>query len=282
MQASFPWHRAHLLWLETQIGGPIPYWNFFSSKAADPTSQDSGIPQAFLDEEFIDLEGESHPNPLRHALARRGESRASTIAAPIKEVKRAQPFEEPDGAIKRADYITTYVPGYLAQIYAATKMKKLGDPQGRGLPFTFDVAGQDPFQLNDLTPDNLAAFYANVQDQFDGVLEQAHDGLHGWVGPDMANNSYAAFDPLFWSFHSNFDRIFENWVRENDDGTEWASNFPLRPFVGRDGPITVAEGDKFTYHYTTIGDMVVNSKVLGYTFAPPGECQIHSRTQTTW
>ena len=258
--------------MEAEIGGPIPYWNFFSSKAADPTSPDSGIPQAFLDEEFIDLDGVTHPNPLRHALARNGESRASTTAAVVKEVKRAQPFEEPDGAIKRAAYITTHVPGYLTQAYAATQMKFLGTPQGRGDPFTFATA--------DLTPDNAAEFYADVQSQFDGVLEQAHDNWHGWTGPDMANNSFAAYDPLFWSFHSNFDRIFENWVRANDEATQWSSNFPLRPFVGRDGHITISEDDKFTYHYTTIGNMVVNSKALGYSFAPPGQYQINERAKT--
>jgi hypothetical protein len=95
MQASFPWHRAHLLWLETQLGGPIPYWNFFSSTATDPTSPDSGIPQAFLDDTFIDTCGKTQPNPLRHALARGGVSRAPSKTKPISEVKRAQAFEQP-------------------------------------------------------------------------------------------------------------------------------------------------------------------------------------------
>jgi hypothetical protein len=265
MEASFPWHRAHLLWLETQICGPIPYWNFFSSKASDHTSPDSGIPQAFLDDTFKGPDGKVYPNPLRHALARNGVSRESTDKA---EVQRAQPFVQPEGPIKRTDYIKDHVPTYLDQLYAATQMTKLGDPQEDGYPFTW-LTTADPKKLNDLTVDNNKAFYANVQDQFDGVLEQAHDNFHGWAGPDMANNSYAAFDPLFWSFHANFDRIFEGWIRKNDQ-TEWSSNFPLRPFIGREGTITVSEGDKYTYRYTTIGNMVINSKALGYTFAPPG------------
>ena len=111
-----------LAWLETQIGGPIPYWNFFSSRATDPDSPDSGIPQAFLDDTFKDSGGNTHPHPLRHTLARNGMSRASSKTTPITEVKRAQPFEEPDGPIKRADYIKQYVPTYLDQIYHATVM----------------------------------------------------------------------------------------------------------------------------------------------------------------
>jgi hypothetical protein len=263
MQASFPWHRAHLLWLETQLGCPIPYWNFFSSKALDPTSPDSGIPQAFLDDTFIDTYGKTQKNPLRHAFARAGVSRASTTANPIWEVKRAQPFEEPDGPIKRADYITSqqHVPDYLNQVYHATIMNSIGSPQGSGNVFTFAQP--------DLTPDNLLSYYQGHLDEFDGALEQAHDNLHGWTGPDMANNSYAAFDPLFWSFHANFDRLFETWLRAHPE-QEWGSNFPLRPFDGREEIITTIEGDRRVYEYTNIGDMVMDSKALGYIYLPPG------------
>lgn len=263
MQASFPWHRAHLLWLETQLGGPIPYWNFFSSKATDPTSPDSGIPQAVLDDRFIDPYGKTQPNPLRHAFACGGVSRASSKTSPIWEVKRAQPFEQPDGPIKRADYITSqqFVPTYLDQVYHATIMNSIGDPQGPGYAFTYAQP--------DLTPDNLLKYYHAHLNEFDGALEQAHDNLHGWTGPDMANNSYAAFDPLFWSFHANFDRLFETWLRAHPT-QEWSSNFPLRPFQGREGTITTIEGDRRVYEYTNIGDMVMDCKALGYIYLPPG------------
>ena len=261
MQASFPWHRAHLLWLENQLGSSIPYWNFFSSKAIDPSSPDSGLPQAFLDDTFVDTGGKTQKNPLRHAFARGGISRASTAATPLWEVKRAQPFEQPDGPTKRADYITDHVPLYLKQVYHATIMSSIGDAQGSGNVFTFTPP--------DLTPDTADTFYKDHLEEFDGVLEQAHDNLHGWTGPDMANNSYAAFDPLFWSFHANFDRIFETWLRAHPE-QEWGSNFPLRPFRGREGTITTIEGDRRTYEYTNIGDMVMDSKALGYVYGPPG------------
>lgn len=105
--------------------------------------------------------------------------------------------------------------------------------------------------------------------EFDGALEQAHDNLHGWTGLDMANNSYAAFDPIFWSFHANFDRIFETWLRGHPL-QDWTLNFPLRPFAGREGTITTIEGDTRLYAYTNIGNMLMDSKALGYAYAPPG------------
>lgn len=261
MQASFPWHRAHLLWLENQIDFPIPYWNFYSSNAAQPASQDSGIPEAFLADTFHDFNGKELPNPLRHALARNGVSRASLSAAAVKEVSRKA--ELLPGSDKRGDYITKNVPGYLAQIYQATQMESIGDPEGPGYAFTF----AEP----DLTDQNKLKYYKDHQHEFDGVLEQAHDNLHGWSGADMANNSYAAFDPLFWSFHANFDRIFETWLRKHDTDAQWSSNFPLRPFVGREGVIEVSEGNPHLYQYTTIGNMVMNSKALGYTYMAPGK-----------
>jgi tyrosinase len=42
----------------------------------------------------------------------------------------------------------------------------------------------------------------------------AHDGAHVSIGPTMANPSVAAFDPVFWFFHSNWDRLFWEWQRQ--------------------------------------------------------------------
>lgn len=266
MQASFPWHRAHLLWLEWQIGVPIPYWNFFSSMATNLASPDSGIPQAFLDESFMDSNGNKQPNPLRYALARKGKSRASTSTTTIKEVQRASEFDDPT---ERANYIKQYVPMYLQQIYRATLTPTIGAQSEQG--FTYAQP--------DLLPENPEEYYAGHTTELDGALEQAHDNLHGWSGADMANNSFAAFDPLFWSFHANFDRVFETWLRENGskDENNWDYTAPLRPFALQknaspkpDAPITVIEGEPDLSKYTTTKDMIQDCKSLGYSYAPPG------------
>ncbi|TBA52722.1 tyrosinase family protein [Rhizobium ruizarguesonis] len=40
---------------------------------------------------------------------------------------------------------------------------------------------------------------------------QAHDGGHLSVGPTMAAQEVAAFDPAFWFFHCNLDRLWLQW-----------------------------------------------------------------------
>jgi tyrosinase len=40
---------------------------------------------------------------------------------------------------------------------------------------------------------------------------QAHDGGHGSIGPTMAVQEVAAFDPVFWFFHCNLDRLWLRW-----------------------------------------------------------------------
>lgn len=40
---------------------------------------------------------------------------------------------------------------------------------------------------------------------------QAHDGGHLSVGPTMAAQEAASFDPAFWFFHCNLDRLWLQW-----------------------------------------------------------------------
>ena len=42
----------------------------------------------------------------------------------------------------------------------------------------------------------------------------AHDGGHGSIGPTMANQAVASFDPVFWFFHSNWDRLWWEWQKK--------------------------------------------------------------------
>lgn len=39
----------------------------------------------------------------------------------------------------------------------------------------------------------------------------AHDSGHAACGPTLANQDVAAFDPLFWFFHANWDRLWWRW-----------------------------------------------------------------------
>ncbi|MGH2690361.1 MAG: tyrosinase family protein [Actinomycetota bacterium] len=50
------------------------------------------------------------------------------------------------------------------------------------------------------------------------------------MGLDIADNAYTAYDPVFWSLHSNIDRVFEEWLRGHP-AAMFTSRFPLRPFT---------------------------------------------------
>ena len=106
-----------------------------------------------------------------------------------------------------------------------------------------------------------------AQQYFDGIFEQAHDNYHGWVGPDMADNSYTAFDPIFLSYHANMDRIVEMYIRSAQTPLHFTSNFPLQPFIeyGTD----VSYSNPRVYVYTTLGDMAKPTQALNYLYAPP-------------
>jgi hypothetical protein len=40
---------------------------------------------------------------------------------------------------------------------------------------------------------------------------QAHDGGHDSIGPTMGDQNVAAYDPVFWFFHCNIDRLWLKW-----------------------------------------------------------------------
>jgi len=44
----------------------------------------------------------------------------------------------------------------------------------------------------------------------DGII-LAHDGGHNSIGTTMQNQDIAAFDPVFWFFHANWDRLWWKW-----------------------------------------------------------------------
>jgi tyrosinase len=40
---------------------------------------------------------------------------------------------------------------------------------------------------------------------------QAHDGGHDAIGPTMGDQDVASYDPVFWFFHCNIDRLWLSW-----------------------------------------------------------------------
>ena len=79
-------------------------------------------------------------------------------------------------------------------------------------PFDEDTR-RDPQDPSDLpTPQMIDELLElNDFDDFDIILENIHDQIHGWVGGSMGLVSTAAYDPLFWSHHCMVDRLWYLW-----------------------------------------------------------------------
>ena len=46
---------------------------------------------------------------------------------------------------------------------------------------------------------------------FSEAFAGLHDNIHNWVGGEMSNPAWAAYDPIFWSHHCMVDRVFYLW-----------------------------------------------------------------------
>ncbi|HEV7883173.1 MAG TPA: tyrosinase family protein [Solirubrobacteraceae bacterium] len=272
-EAFLSWHRANLLWFEDLVGMPIPYWNFMSPQAATDGAPQAGLVAPFRELTYIvPSTGRERPNPLRFAVAFGGRSKACQGAdtPPDVDCHYVQRFpwlytSGDDDRHKREQWLAMLAT-FQQQIDYALGWSVFSTPEGApGMPWA-DIPTFHPPQ-----PDRL---YPHRTD-FDGLYEQPHDNLHGWIGPDMADNNYTAFDPVFWSLHSGIDRIFEQWLRAHP-ASQFTSNFPLRPFVGpRAAEIDLTNPDAFVY--TTLGDMARDSRALGYDYGPTGEDEAAGR-----
>ena len=51
----------------------------------------------------------------------------------------------------------------------------------------------------------------SVWSQFNSRIIQAHDNGHGATGDTLRQQDVAAYDPIFWFFHANLDRLWWKW-----------------------------------------------------------------------
>lgn len=62
-----------------------------------------------------------------------------------------------------------------------------------------------------LTKTDWEDFHGYWSGTLNNTIISAHDGGHGAIGPTMGNQSVSAFDPIFWFFHANLDRLWWQW-----------------------------------------------------------------------
>jgi tyrosinase len=93
--------------------------------------------------------------------------------------------------------------------------------------------GYDPLTTSRYTPTEIAANLAQAGvtgqidtalnqkfwEQFNGALIGAHDNGHVSCGSTMANQDISAFDPVFWFYHCNLDRVWLQWQVSHDATT---------------------------------------------------------------
>lgn len=259
------WHRAYLMYLEELTGMAVPYWDWMGEDASVDGSPQAGLPQAFLDETYIHPgTGKERPNPLRYAGAKDGWSKkCQGMAAPGDECRYVQrnPLFYTSGDEHRRERERLFGMSRLfqKQVVDALQFNHFSEPQGSpGMPWA-NIPEFNPPQPDQDYP------YRSVN--FDGLFEQPHDNYHGWIGPDMADNAYTAFDPLFLSYHANIDRILEQWIRQHRD-ERFTTQFPLQPFIGpRASDVNYSCPDH--WRYTSMGEMAQDCRRLGYDYGPP-------------
>ncbi|GGL38272.1 hypothetical protein GCM10009091_20230 [Pseudomonas brenneri] len=259
------WHRAYLLYLEALIDCPIPYWDWMAEDASVDGSPQAGLPQAFLDETYVHPHsGEVRRNPLRYAAAKDGRSKVcasgNVEGVDCRFVQR-NPLFYTQGDQQRLKRTQLYGMSriFQQQVVDALTFKTFSQPQGvPGYPWA-NITVFDPPQKDELYPNRTL--------NFDGLYEQPHDNYHGWIGGDMADNAYTAFDPVFCSYHANIDRVLELWIRANP-AAQYTTQCLLQPFAGSQAEtVTFTSAD--AWRYTTLGDMAQDSRHIGYDYGTP-------------
>ena len=274
------WHRAYLLYLEALIDHPIPYWDWMAKDASIDGSPSAGLPKAFLDETYVHPEtGETRPNPLRYAAAKDGKSKLCVVGkmsgAECQYVQRNPVFyTSGDDHREEREKLFEMSRIFQQQVVDALAFKHFSEPQGHGFPWA-NIPAFDPPQKDSLYPNRTL--------NFDGLYEQPHDNYHGWIGGDMADNAFTAFDPIFLSYHANIDRMLEVWIRAHPL-EQYTTQVALQPFIGpKAQEINYTSAQK--WRYSSIGELAQDSRRIGYDYAKPVSEQFigksHAKNEAT-
>ncbi|EKU98475.1 tyrosinase family protein [Leptolyngbya sp. PCC 7375] len=119
------------------------------------------------------------------------------ITTPFPEVLKTAPF---DSYTLPQDISEEFKAGYVTQRNSYPEIQK----NLKDFGVTEDINRA-------LTKTDWEDFHGFWSDASHNTIIAAHDSGHNSIGPTMANQSVAAFDPIFWFFHANWDRLFWKW-----------------------------------------------------------------------
>ena len=74
----------------------------------------------------------------------------------------------------------------------------------------YDVVADINRAMTQTDWEDFHGYWSNAP--YDTIIA-AHDGGHVSIGTTMADQNVAAFDPIFFFFHANWDRLFWNWQK---------------------------------------------------------------------
>lgn len=121
------------------------------------------------------------------------------ITQPFPEILKSPPF---DKYTLPADIGGGFAPGYTTQRFSYAEIEQnLAD---------MDVPGDIKRAMSSTDWED---FHGMFGDATNNAIIAAHDGGHVSIGTTMADQSVAAFDPVFWFFHANWDRLWWNWQK---------------------------------------------------------------------
>jgi hypothetical protein len=202
------WHRAYLLQFENalrSISGcenvTLPYWDILDDQYPEIFSEgpfaNYKVPQEFLDQ---------YPQ----------------LAGP--GITPQSPPLEKDGSIKRYDAAT----------FAKSKWEHFRDA-------THDPSNTSKISLDEVVQIPSWNIFNGLTNKGQYVGQQntlmtAHDMIHVYNGPTTQSQDVTGFEPVFWLFHANWDRLmwqwqklhnatsvegFKNNVKSYGDNTDW-------------------------------------------------------------
>jgi hypothetical protein len=123
------------------------------------------------------------------------------ITTPFPDFLKSPPF---DKYVLPQDIGGGFNKGYVTQRYSYPDIET-------NLRKKHDVTGE---VNRALTKTDWEDFHGAWSGAMDNTIIAAHDDGHGSIGETMRNQSVASFDPVFWFFHSNWDRLWWEWQKK--------------------------------------------------------------------
>lgn len=179
----------------------------------DPTSYYSiasihGLPQAFC------LHHEDRYNPWHRVYLKMFEDALRSVPGCENVTLPYWDIKTPIPALLKAPPFDTYVvPVAVPGIPANYKTQRFDQAI-----INAGLARRDVFGNLDRALNQQLWGISGVSGYQDGSIA-AHDGGHLSIGPTMADQDVASYDPIFWFFHCNLDRHFLKWQGKVGAGT---------------------------------------------------------------